>query len=172
MTTGQTVSEYVKLARDAIHAGDFTAAETYTAQAKALKGLDDLTPHVDTTKQPKFDAGGKDEDALEKSAKDAAMKAWYTKSVGGNDIDGDIETVLGEMYGGSYRHLRYAKAADFVRFIRTGNCDPRLKKLVVYTPEQVMAELVGGMSVADLKSAQKATQVESQDTSGERTLAA
>lgn len=167
MTTGaQTVSDYVRLSREAIIAGDLDAAETYKKQAFALKGLDELTPQVDATQRPKFDEG-KDDATLERSAKDVALKAWYSENIGSKDIDRDVETVLTDMYGGNYRQLRWAKSADFVKFIRTGRCDPRLEKLVVYTPEQVMAELVGGMSVSDLKSAQKATQIESQDSSGE-----
>jgi len=172
MTTGQTVSDFVKLARDAVLAKDFELAETYKQQAIAIKGLDDITPKVDATKRLDMGSGEQDAADLEKNANTAAMKAWYTKSTGGTDIDGDIETVLHDMYGTDYRHLRWAKAADFVRFIRSGRCDPKLEKLVVYTPEQVMMELAGGMTVADLKAAQKATQLESQDTSGELILAA
>ena len=165
MTTGQTVSDFVKLARDAVLAKDFDLAETYKQQAIAIKGLDELTPKVDPAARPQFGSGEDDTASLELSANAAAMKAWYTKSTGGTDIDGDIETVLTDMYG-NYRQARWAKAADFVRFIRSGRSDPRLEKLVVYTPEQVMMELAGGMTVADLKAAQKATQLESQDTSG------
>lgn len=165
MTAGQTVSDFVRLAREAVLAKDFDLAETYKQQAIAIKGLDDITPKADATKRLDMSGDAGAQDALEKSANAAAMKAWYTQSTGGKDIDGDIDAVLTEMYG-NYRQMRWAKAADFVRFIRSGRSDPRLEKLVVYTPEQVMLELAGGMTVADLKSAQKATQVESQDTSG------
>ncbi len=165
MTAGQTVSDFVKLARDAVLAKDFDAAETYKQQAIAIKGLDDIAPKVDATRRLDMGSGEQDTDALEKTANQAAMKAWYTQSTGGKDIDGDLDRVLTDMYG-NYRQLRWAKAADFVRFVRSGRSDPKLEKLVVYTPDQVMYELAGGMTVADLKAAMKATQLESQDTSG------
>lgn len=160
MTTGQTVSDFIKLSREAILAKDFVLAETYKQQAVAIKGLDDLTPRADPSKRLDF-GDGTDPAAIERTASGAAMKAWYTKTYGA-DIDTDVETVLADLYGGDYRHLRWAKTADFTRWVRTGRCDPKLEKLVVYTPEQVLAEIATGMSVAELK----ATQVESQDTSG------
>ena len=165
MTAGQTVSDFVKLAREAVLAKDFDLAETYKAQALAMKGLDDITPRVDTSKRLDMGSGETDTAAAEQNANAAAMKAWYTQSTGGTDINGDFETVLNDMYG-NYRRARWAKAADFTRFLRSGACDPALKSLVVYTPEQVMAELAAGLTVSDIKAAQKATQVESQDTSG------
>ena len=171
MTAGQTVSDFVKLAREAVLAKDFDLAETYKQQAIAIKGLDDLAPTVDKARRLDMGSGEQDDAALEKTANSAAMKAWYTQSTGGKDIDGDLDQVLTDMYG-NYRQLRWAKAADFVRFVRSGRSDPKLEKLVVYTPDQVMMELAGGMTVADLKAAMKATQLESQDTSGELTLAA
>lgn len=167
MTTPQTVSDYVKLAREAIGAGDFAAAETATNQAKALKALDDLTPKVDAAARPQFGAGDDaDPKLLEATVKDGAIKAWYAQQNPGADIDGDTERILSGMYGGSYKALRYAKQADFIRYVRSGRYDPALKSMVVYTPEQVLAEIAGGMSVDDLVRAQKATQVESQDSSG------
>ncbi len=45
------------------------------------------------------------------------------------------------MYGGNYLGASYAKSADFLRYLRTGQYDPALKSTVVYTPQQVMAEL-------------------------------
>ena len=121
MTAGNpsTVSDFVKLSQAAILAGDLDQAETYKNQAFALKGLDELTPKVDASARPQFGASEDDAAALEKSANAAAMKAWYTQSTGGTDIDGDVETVLTDMYG-NYRQARWAKAADFVRFIRSG----------------------------------------------------
>lgn len=174
MTTGQpsTVSDFVRLSQAAIIAGDLDAAETYKKQAFALKGLDELTPRVDASQRLDMGNGDTDAAALDKSAQNAAIKAWYSDATGGKEIDQDIEVVLSEMYNGNYRAVRYAKAADFTRWLRSGNFNPALKSLVVYTPEQIMMELAGGMSVADLKAAQKATQVESQDTSGELALAA
>jgi hypothetical protein len=160
MSTPQTVSDYAKLAQEAIHAGDLDAAEKYKNQAVALKGLSDLTPQVDATKRLDFGTGA-DERTTEQTAQQAAMKTWYAKQYGG-DLDGDVATVLNDLYGADYRHLRWAKSADFVRWIRTGKADPKLEKLVLYTPEQVLAEIATGASVAELK----ATQLESQDSAG------
>lgn len=157
--TPQTVSDFIKLSREAVLAGDFDNAEKYKQQAVAMKGLDDLTPKVDVSKR--LDMGDGTTPVSEASLKGAAMKAWYTQTYGG-DITGDVEMVMRDLYGSDYRQLRYAKAVAFNQWIRTGRCDPRMERLVVYTPEQVMAEIATGASVAELK----ATQLESQDSSG------
>lgn len=167
MTTGQTVSDFVRLAREAILAKDFETAETYTNQAKAIKALDDLAPKVDPSARLPFATGSDDRATLEQNAKQAAMKAWFAQATSTKgDIDANVKAVLDDMYGGNYLAARYAKSADFLRYIRTGQYDPALKSAVVYMPEQVMADLAAGMTVADLQAAAKATQVESQDTSG------
>lgn len=167
MTAGQTVSELVKLARDAVLAKDFDLAETYKKQAIAMKGLDDLQPTVDKARRLDMSGNGaEDVDAARKSVQSTAIKAWYQQSTGSKDVSGDLEMVANDLYGGSYQQLRWAKNADFVRFIRSGNYDPALKSMVVYTPEQIMAELAAGISVEALRAAMKATQVESQDSSG------
>lgn len=160
MSTPQTVSDFATLAREAILAGALDEAEKYTNQAKALKGLDALTPQVDATKRLPFPTE-MDAPNLEQTAQQAAMKTWYAKQYGG-DLDGDVATVLNDMYGQDYRHLRWAKSADFVRWIRTGKADPKLERLVLYTPDQVLAEIATGATVQELK----ATQLESQDSAG------
>ncbi len=166
MTSPQTVSDFSKLWHEAILANDLDEAEKYKNQTLALKAFNEAQPKVDAQARPQFGTEPSDEAALEKSAKNASIKAWYSQAAGGKDIDKDIETVLSDMYEGNYRAIRYAKAADFTRWLRSGNYNPALKSLVVYTPEQIMMELAGGMTVSDLKAAQKATQVESQDSSG------
>ena len=172
MTAPQTISDFSKLWHDAILANELDEAEKYKSQTLALKAFNEAQPKVDAKARPQFGDTEQDVDALNKSAQNASIKAWYSQAAGGKEIDKDIETVLSEMYEGNYRAVRYAKAADFTRWIRSGNYNPALKSLVVYTPEQIMFELAGGMTVADLKAAQKATQLESQDTSGELALAA
>jgi len=157
MTTEHTVSAYIKLARDAIIAGQLAEAETFTNQAKAIKAIDDLTPKVDAALRPQFGTDAGQDDTI----KNYAMKAWYAKAYGGA-LDGDVATVMRDIYGGDYMSLRHAKSADFLRYIRTGRADPKLEKLLVYTPEQVLAELATGMSVAEIK----ATQIESMDSLG------
>src|SRR5512138_524882 len=160
MTAGQTVSDFVKLAREAVLAKDFDLAETYKQQAAALKSLDDIAPRVDATKRLDMGDGSEPADVT-RSAKSAAMKAWYTKTYGA-DLDGDVETVMNDLYGADYKQLRWAKSAAFAQWVRTGRCDPKMERLIVYTPEQILAEIATGASVAELK----ATQLESQDSAG------
>ena len=158
MTTGLGVAEYIKLARDAIIAGQLDEAETFTRQARAIKAVDDLTPKPDAALRPIFGAdGGTQEDTVG----NFAIKAWYAKTYGGA-LDGDVATVMRDIYGGDYMSLRHAKSADFLRYVRTGRADAKLEKLVVYTPEQILAELATGMSVAEIK----ATQIEAMDSLG------
>lgn len=162
MTTPQTVSDFTRLAREAILAGNIADAEQYTAQAKALHALKSLEPTVDPSARLPFDSVPDAANAsVERSAQDLAVKTWYAKQYGG-DLTGDVKTVLNDLYGTEYTHLRYAKSADFMRYIRSGHFDPKLHRAVVYTPDQVLDAIAGGLSVSEIK----ATQVESQDQLG------
>lgn len=157
MTTAVTVSDYIKKARDAIVAGNLDEAETLTKQAQALKAVDDLTPPADPPVRLPF---GVDTPAPAEAANDIAVKSWYMRQFG--DSGSAMDQVMSELYGRDHRKMAWAKAADFIRYVRTGNADPQLHRALVYSPKQVEEFLQLGMSVGELK----ATQVESQDVLG------
>lgn len=162
--TPQTVSDFAKLAREAILAGNLDEAETYTNQAKALKSVDALTPTVDTSKR--LDFGDPVMETPVDTATDIATKSWYMRQYG--DSGTAMDQVMTELYGQDHRKFAWAKSADFVRYLRTGKYDDRMHRALVYSPTQVEGFLQLGMSVAELK----ATQIESQDTLGRPTPAA
>lgn len=155
--TPSTVSDYTQLARAAIAAGNLDEAETYTKQASALKALDSLETKtvVDATARPVFG-----EPEAEAPIESHAIKSWYVKKYG--DDGAAMDQVMSELYGANHKGLAWAKTADFLRYIRTGNYDQKLHRAVVYSPAQVAQALADGLSVGELK----ATQVESQDTLG------
>lgn len=168
MSTGQTVADFTQLARAAIIAGNLDEAETYTKQAKALKSLDDdLSPKVDATKRLDM-GGGADVSADErsKSVEGGAIKAAYVMQFG-KDLDSDIAQIYKELYGTTnYPMLRAMKMADVNNYLRTNRCDPKLEKMVLLAPEQIMAAIVSGVPVSTGTYSIKATQVEAQDTLG------
>lgn len=155
--TPTTVSDFAKLAREAILAGNLDEAETFTGQAKALKALADLEPTVDTTKRLDMTAAVAEDTEPTESI---AVKSWYIKKYG--DDGAALDQVMTELYGRNYRHVSWAKTADFARYIKTGHYDEKLRRAVVYTPTQVANAIADGLDV----SALKATQVESQDSLG------
>lgn len=164
MTTGQSVADFTQLARAAILAGNLDEAETYTKQAKALKSLDDLTPKVDTSVRPQFGATEPEETPIS-SATAMAVKSVYIKKFG--EIDAASEQIYKELYGTSnYPMLRAMKMADCNRYLRTGAADPKLQKMVLLAPEQIMAAIVGGVPVSEGNYTIKATMIEAQDTLG------
>lgn len=162
MTTPQTVSDFARLAREAILANDLVTADQYINQGEALKRLKAMEPTVDPAARLPFDTVSDAAGAsIEHNAQDFAVKTWYAKQYGG-DLNRDVATVLNDLYGTEYTHLRYAKSADFMRYIRSGQYDAKLHRAVVYTPDQVLDAIAGGLSVSEIK----ATQVESQDQLG------
>lgn len=148
----QSVAEYVRLAREAIAAGDITAATQYKDQAAALKAL---APLEETA--PRLDFG---EGEGAQTAQDMALKTWYGEAYGG-DLSADSAKMMGDLYGKDYRALAWAKTAQFIHYIRTGR-EGDLARRVIMTPAQVMKKLAEGETFASIK----ATQVESQDTFG------
>lgn len=157
MTASATWQDAVKSARAALEAGDIATATQFTEEAKALKALAALESS-ETLERPAYPAAKTDADP---APGDIAIKAWYTKQYGAT-LDADAKLILNDLYGKDYEYLRWAKMADFSRYVRTGVADPKLHRAVVYTPEQVMSALADGMSLQAIK----ATQVESQDVLG------
>ncbi len=154
MTAPQSVAEYVRLAREAIAAGDIAAATQYKDQAAALKALGPLEETA-----PRLDFGTGDAGA--QSAQGMALKAWYGEHFGA-DLDKDAELMMRDLYGGrDVRALAHAKSMGFYRYLRTGREDEMARK-VIMTPAQVMKLLADGQTFEGIK----ATQVESQDALG------
>jgi len=127
--------------------------------AKALKELDAMTAiQVEANRPPLPDM--KQDETPVQSATDIATKSWYMRQYG--DTGDAMDQVMSELYGQDHRKFAWAKSADFVRYIRTGQYDPQLHRAMVYSPSQVESFLQLGMSISEMK----ATQIESQDTLG------
>jgi HK97 family phage major capsid protein len=155
MTLPSTVADAVKAARAAIAAGNYDEAEQFTNHAKALKALEGVGET-----QPRLDLTTPAEPAPGEHASQMALKSWY-KGAFGADLDKDAATLMGDLYGGDYRAAAWTKRASFLRYVRTGQMDEWASR-IVFTPEQVMAQIAEGKSYSEVK----ATQVESQDSLG------
>lgn len=160
-----TVAQLIQEARALVLAGNLDEAEQKTKQATALKSVEALeaaeaAATKAATEAARLPMGAVEDDTPAPSAESVAIKSWYIKKYG--DDASAMDRVMTDLYGSNYRHVAWAKSADFMRYIRTGQYDPKLHRAVVYTPAQVAAAMADGLSVAELK----ATQVESQDTLG------
>jgi HK97 family phage major capsid protein len=149
--------ETLEAANTAIKAGSLDEAEKLLKQTELEKQADKL--QQEEVKAARLDFGTP-EDKPNETANDIATKSWYMRQFG--DSGTAMDQVMTELYGQDHRKFAWTKAADFVRYVRTGQCDPRLHRALVYSPTQVEGFLQLGMSVDELK----ATQVESQDTLG------
>lgn len=151
------IQTLVSEARALILDNKLDAGEAKLKQASALKALDD------EIKSKRLDFGAPVPEVDPKTvagANDIATKSWYIRQYG--DAGTAMDEVMTELYGQNHRKFAWAKSADFVRYIRSGQADPHLHRALVYTPTQVEGFLQLGLSVAELK----ATQVESQDVLG------
>lgn len=158
-----TVAQYVQEARDLIIAGNLDEAEKKTAQAKALKALE---AEVQSNRLDLSGAADAAKDDDKPNVEGAAIKAAYIKQFG-KDLDADVAQIYKELYGTTnYAALRAAKMADVNRYLRTNRVDPKLEKMVLLAPEQIMAAIVSGVPVSSGVYSIKATQVEAQDTLG------
>lgn len=160
------VATLIQKSRELILAGNLEEATKVKDQAIALKALDDEIK----SKRLDFGVGGEQSttitDTPTETANDIATKSWYMRQFG--DTGTAMDQVMSELYGRDHRKFAWAKSADFVRYIRTGQADAQLHRALVYSPTQVEGFLQLGMSVAELK----ATQVESQDQLGKHNIAA
>lgn len=158
MTTPSTVADAIKAARAALAGGDIPEATRLTEHAKALKAIEavgDTLPRLDLSSPTQPDAPV--------PAEEIAVKTWFHSRFG--EFDAGMEQIGRELYGHvaqDYRKAAYLKNADFLRYVRTGAYDPRLHRLVLYSPTQLAEAILAGASVAELK----ATQIESQDVLG------
>ena len=159
------IQKLLDQAKEKALAGELDAAKALREQAATLREIKAeevaakaaLDTEVKAARLP-FPA---DEDAAPaETASDIAMKSWYMRQYG--DSSTAMDQVMTELYGRDHRKFAWAKSADFIRYIRTGQADAQLHRALVYSPSQVEGFLQLGMSVAELK----ATQVESQDTLG------
>lgn len=89
-----------------------------------------------------------------------AAKTWYTRRFG--EPEAAAKQIAFEIYGAPYEQVRYEKSIAFKQWARTGQCDPRMMKLIVYTPDQLMEAALLENETGELK----ATQVEVIDTLG------
>lgn len=162
--TYQTSGEAIKAARAALVSNDLSEAQRLTEHAKALKAIEaigDTQPRLDLT--PPADVPAPD------AAHDVAVKTWFHNRYG--TFDAGLSQVAKELYGHiapTYERAAWLKNADFNRYIRFGQYDPRLHRLVLFSPDQMAAAILGGAAVAELK----ATQIESQDVLGGLSLTA
>jgi len=162
--------ETLDAANTAIKAGTLDEAERLLTQAELEKRAERMqaeaepvaapaTKTVDISQRLPFPAGDT-ESASSDTVNDIAVKAWYQRRYGEESTA--LDQVMAELYGHNHRAVAWAKAADFIRYVRTGVADPCLHRTLVYTPQQVEGFLQLGLSVGELK----ATQVESQDVLG------
>ena len=163
----KTIPEFVAAARDAVIAGDMDKANGFRAQAEALKALDAIeapapvaTPVPTAPVRLPF-ATKEAAPATKSTGESAAIKTWYNKKYG--DLDVAMEAVASELHGGEdYKHMTWAKNADYKRFLRTGVGDPELMHIVLLTPAQIFEGISSGYSVKEMK----ATMVEASDVLG------
>lgn len=159
----KTATDYLKAAREALDRDDLDQARQYREKAVELKAIEDAeTSAVKAQRLPFPDAAvtAAEPASVEAAAEEVAIKSWYHNRHG--DPDTALEMILTDLYGHDFKRAAWAKTRDFNRFMRTGQYDPRLKHLMVYSKAQVEDALLQGASVAELKS----VQVESNDILG------
>lgn len=142
----------------AVKAGELDKAEGLLKKAELEKQADAL--QQEEIKANRLPFGTPEPEKPVDTATDIATKSWYLRQFG--DTGTAMDQVMTELYGQDHRRFSWAKSADFIRYIRTGQADAQLHRALVYSPVQVEGFLQLGMSVAELK----ATQVESQDQLG------
>ena len=160
--------ETLDAAEAAIKSSDLDTAEKLIRQAELEKKTESLQqpappaaksvdtsarlPFGDTSAQPETD-----------TTTASAVKAAYVKKYG--EVDAAVSQVMKELYGTpDYATLHTLKMADLNRYCKSGIADPRLSRMVLLSPEQVLAAVLDGVPVADGQFTIKTTMVEAQDT--------
>lgn len=150
-------SELIAAAKSAIAAGNLDEAEKLTNQAKALKAVEDLETSADPSRLPFGTTTTEDDPPAEVSP---AVKTWYIKRFG--DLEVATEQVARELYDANYMQVAHAKHRAFKTFLRTGQADSRLARVILLTEDQILDAVGGGFGVGEIK----ATMLEAQDVLG------
>ncbi len=162
-----TVAELIAQAKQKLDAGDLDGAKALRDQAAMLKDLEALETPAPAPKEEvkRLDFGNPAPVVEQSTAATKAIEVAYVKKFG--NLDESVNQVMRELYGTeSYALIRAAKMADMNRYLRTNTYDPRFQKMVLLTPDQVLAAIMTGVPVADGQYTIKATMVEAQDTLG------
>jgi HK97 family phage major capsid protein len=172
-----TVKELTAEARKALDAGKMDEYQKYFDLAKAAKALDDLdaakagpgaTPPARAVARPPFSGGDPapeptPAEAAAKTIQAWAAKKWYVKKFG--ELDPAIGEIVKELYDGvrdvtDFYRLNAAKHAGLNTYLKYGEYDPALKRVVVLSQDQLAEAFLFGNSVAEVK----ATMIEAQET--------
>lgn len=162
----QTIQEFLAAAKTAVLAGNLDVAEKYTKQAQALKAIEDAevktAAPVTVAKSVQRLPFSSEPSAVEEPApqENVAVKTWFTRKFG--TLETGVEQVAKELYNSDYQHTTWAKNVDFRRYLKTGHFDPRLQRVILLTPEQIVEAVASGVLVSEVK----ATMIEGSDTLG------
>lgn len=163
----KTAQQYLALAEAALDSEDLAGHEKYLSLAKAAdeqaKAVKSFTlPTSDPVRLPLLadDKGAiaKPEDAV----KSWAYKQVYIKKYG--TPAAEFDAIANELYGdaGGYYAVSAMKHADFRRYLRTGQGDPRLARTLLLSQDQIAEAVIIGNTMGEIK----ATMVEATDTLG------
>lgn len=155
-------TQTLEVANAAIKAGNLDEADKLLDLVEREKRAEKLA--VEEVKANRLDFGVPvEEPPTEQSSTASAVKAAYIKKFG--DIDSGAAQIFKELYGtDNYPMLLTMKMADMNRYCKTGISDPRLSRMVLLSPDQVYAAVLGGVNVSGDNYSIKATLVEAQDT--------
>lgn len=152
-------------ANAAIKAGNLDEADKLLNTAEREKRAERMAAEAqqEEIKSARLDFGVTEEKSFDTSSTASAVKAAYVKKYG--DIDAGAAQIFKELYGtDNYPMLLTMKMADLNRYCKTGIADPKLSRMVLLSPDQVYAAVLGGVNVAGDNYSIKATLVEAQDT--------
>ena len=94
------------------------------------------------------------------AVKDALIHTWFTRRF--KDVPDAIHQIGRELYSDPYRQVAWEKNREFLRYMRTGDCDPKYLKMVLLTPDQLIEAVTKDLTMAEIKT----TMVEGVDTLG------
>jgi len=169
----KTAKQYLEAAETALDAGDLPEHEKQLSLAKAAHAHEQAAKSFEVPAPAKPDpirlpnpAGG-DDGQPEAPDTGAAMKAWaykqvYVKKYG--TPAKEFDAIADEIYKdvGGYYAVSAMKHADFRRYLRTGNGDPRLARVLLLSQDQIAEAVIVGNTMAEIK----ATMIEATDTLG------
>ena len=159
---------------DAVLAKEAPTDDERVRVVAIVKELKELKPHLEAAREAgDLKAWGEQtagmlvlngppatDDGDKPDPEQVVVKMWAEGRT--KDVPAGALQIARELYGDSYEQTAWNKWRDFNRYLRTGDSDPKLARVLLLSPKQMVQAAMAGVSIKEIKT----TMTEADDVLG------